>query len=534
LRVPPNQTTISLAMADARPQIGPGLTVGRYQILERLGTGGMGEVFLAQDTSLQRRVAIKVLSQHHLGSADLRERFAREARAVAAISHVNVVQVFDINEHDGRPYFVMEYLRGVDVAALLRSKRRLDPASAVAIGLAAALGLAEAAAAGVVHRDVKPGNLFLTDRGVVKVTDFGLAKGMSTNLGVALTVEGMTLGTPDYMAPEQGRGETVDTRADIYSLGCTLFHLLTGRPPFRAADERIAYPAVVARHIQKPPPHLDAEISPLPMGLSDLVLQMMSKDPAARPSYEATISSLQEIAADLGAAAHVSVPPPSPAPAAPPTAAAMTAETVHDLPLAPASLAPSEGAIQVPLSVPRWALLLTAVCLLLFLATGGLFLFLRPAPTRERPRSLEPSAGSGSGTGTGRAETARPVRRMVVVHIPSAGRIAVSDPVTPDEVRRHAADLAPLLRPRADVAAGLSLDGAREVVQRMGGRLPTTKEWFYIEASSDMRVLRQDCEWVDDGKTHKAKCFKGTRAVVRAVDRPYRNSLFRLDVPLDG
>src|SRR5262245_47000908 len=216
-------------------ELRPGTHVGSYRIEEQIGAGSMGEVYRAFDEALGRRAAIKILAEAHRASPELRERFLREARAVAAVEHPNVVHVFAVGEWDGRPYFAMEYLAGPDLGALLRTQGPLSDADTAAALHGAACGLREAAAAGVIHRDVKPSNLVVTGRGIVKVTDFGLAK--ATDIGPGLTQSGIVVGTPDYIAPEQARGDPLDQRADIYALGCTLFHLTSGNPPYRREEE---------------------------------------------------------------------------------------------------------------------------------------------------------------------------------------------------------------------------------------------------------------------------------------------------------
>src|SRR5215831_4829508 len=194
-------------MADVRP----GVKVGSYRIEEQLGVGAMGEVYRAVDEALGRRVALKILAEAHRDSSELHERFLREARAVAAVEHPNVVNIFAVGEWDRRPYFAMEYLPGPDLGAVVRRRGPLVDAETAAALLHAARGLREAAARGVIHRDVKPSNLVLTSRGEVKVTDFGLAK--ATDIGPGLTQSGIVVGTPDYIAPEQARGEPVGAPA---------------------------------------------------------------------------------------------------------------------------------------------------------------------------------------------------------------------------------------------------------------------------------------------------------------------------------
>lgn len=367
------------AESSSLPEVGT--VVGRYVILEHRGSGSMGEVLLAEDRMLGRKVAVKLLRQEHLARPDLRARFEREARSVAAINHPNVVQIFDTDSWEGRPFFVMEYLSGVDVAQLLDSAGRLEQGIAASIGVGAALGLAEAAAAGVVHRDVKPANLVVTERGQVKVTDFGLAKAARPFDGSAdLTLQGSTLGTPDYIPPEQARGEEVDSRADVYGLGCTLFHLFAGRPPFRYLDENCTYMDVVARHVTSPPPLLELEAPEVAPELAQLVLRMMAKEPARRPGYDEVVEILTPFATALptGSALYA----PAPHPVRPKTDAVVSTPTLVQgprrglLPLATGDLRPGPAALEVPRPLPGWAVALTVVSVLCALGAAGLYLFL--------------------------------------------------------------------------------------------------------------------------------------------------------------
>src|SRR5262245_15894539 len=260
----------------------------------------MGEVFRGIDTGLNRRVAIKLLSEKHRDSPELRQRFVREGRAVAAISHPNVVQVFATGSFDDRPYIAMELLDGQDLGSIVEKRGPLDSLTAAHAILDGAQGLCAAAKAGLIHRDVKPSNLVRLSDGRVKVTDFGLAKPVDPGAEPALTAMGVVVGTPDYIAPEQARGETIDERVDIYALGGTLYFLLTGVPPFRTgkpAEDK--YLKVVARHLRNPPPDAAQTNSSVDRELADITKQMMAKKPADRPSYGGLIERLSSLLARL-------------------------------------------------------------------------------------------------------------------------------------------------------------------------------------------------------------------------------------------
>jgi eukaryotic-like serine/threonine-protein kinase len=294
--------------------------LGPYEIRREIGSGGMGVVYEGWDARLARRVAVKTLWPALAQRAEARERFLREARAAAAVSHPNVTQIYDIGEEDGVVYFAMEFLDAPSLQQTLAEERTLAPRRIVAIARQAALGLRAAAERGIVHRDVKPSNLVLVRDGTVKVTDFGLAK--QSLVDGDLTLEGQTIGTPKYLSPEQASGGAVDVRSDIYSLGVTMYEMLAGRPPFEGATPM----EIMLKHVREPIPPLQQVLPSAPRALAALIQSMLSKQPAARPqSYDELIRSLDRIAqpdpAHAGArtlymprvASEVQAPSPAPA-----------------------------------------------------------------------------------------------------------------------------------------------------------------------------------------------------------------------------
>ncbi|HVV87355.1 MAG TPA: serine/threonine-protein kinase, partial [Kofleriaceae bacterium] len=364
----------------------PGTEIGPYRIDGVIGAGSMGDVFRAVDVGLNRGVAVKILSERHRESNELRARFTREGRAVAAISHPNVVQVFATGTYQDRPYIAMELLEGTDLASAVEARGPLPALSAARAILDAARGLHAASRAGLIHRDVKPSNLVLLADGRVKVTDFGLAKPVDPGSEPSLTALGVVVGTPDYIAPEQARGETIDERVDLYALGGTLYFLLTGIPPFRTgipAEDK--YLKVVARHLKNPPPDARDRNPAADPALSELARRMLAKKPAERPDYPSLIAELEQIVAILegrGAPA-VTIPPQasgsagrgSPTPfvggAAPLALDDETAAT-HRRARPPDSLggtrdAPVSGVR--PGGLPRWLVVLSVLSLAVF-ATG--------------------------------------------------------------------------------------------------------------------------------------------------------------------
>ncbi len=250
---------------------------GRYRLDEVIGRGGMSTVYRATDLSLDRVVAVKVAMDPLLERDPVyAARFKREARAAAALSHAGAVTVFDAGADGPTRYIVMEYVEGRDLSQILRDEGPLEPARAANIAEQVADTLAAAHGAGIVHRDIKPGNIMVSAGDRVKVLDFGIAH---TADAVTLTQTASVLGTAPYMAPEQAMGHPADARSDIYALGCVLYEMLTGKPPFMGEVAA----AVLHQHVRvapKPPRELNPSIPP---ALDALVLQMLAKDPADRP-----------------------------------------------------------------------------------------------------------------------------------------------------------------------------------------------------------------------------------------------------------
>lgn len=274
-----------------------GARFDHFELARPLGSGGMGAVFEAHDTSLDRRVAIKVLPPGLADSEELQERFVREARAQARLTSPHVARIYHIGrtpEAAGRTsmYFAMELVDGGDLERLAASAERMEPERARQLMLEVAAGLRDAHAAGIIHRDIKPSNLLLEKSGKLKIADFGVAKPVTSGSS-QITRDGDVVGSPLYMSPEQARGDTVDHRADMYSVGCTFFHLLTGKPPFDAKTPV----AVISKHLTEPPPSVTDLAPEVPKRLAAIVQQLMAKEPEKRyASYEALIAALEEAA----------------------------------------------------------------------------------------------------------------------------------------------------------------------------------------------------------------------------------------------
>lgn len=306
---------------------GPVVYGGRYELHRRLARGGMADVYLARDQLLDRPVAVKVLFPQYAADPSFVQRFRREAQDSANLNHPNIVGVYDWGEENGTYFIVMEYVAGRSLADVLRQEGALLPARAADIGIDMAAALGFAHKNGVVHRDVKPGNVLLASDGQVKVTDFGIARAISSTQEEDLTQAGQVMGTATYFSPEQAQGRPVDPRSDVYSLGVVLYEMVCGRPPFRGEDAL----AVAYQHVQEqptPPTQINGDVDAT---LEAIIIKCLSKSPQARyPSAEDLRADLRryregnQIAAPTAVAA-AAAPPPAEATAAIPVTSATAA-----------------------------------------------------------------------------------------------------------------------------------------------------------------------------------------------------------------
>jgi serine/threonine-protein kinase len=244
-------------------------TIGRYQILEKLGQGGMGVVYRAFDTLIERVVALKIISAPIEGNPEARERFIREARAAGQLSHPNIITIHDLGEHEGQPYLAMEFLEGEDLQTRMARPERMSLGRKIELAMNICYGLEYAHARGVIHRDIKPANIYITDNGAVKILDFGLARLLTSEL----TSSHMLMGTVNYMAPEQIRGERADHRADIFSVGVVFYELLAGRKAF-AGDSFASTLFKILNEVPEALPNIDAS---LPLELVAIVERALAK-----------------------------------------------------------------------------------------------------------------------------------------------------------------------------------------------------------------------------------------------------------------
>ena len=267
--------------------------IGGYKLIRRIGEGGMGEVYLAEQLTMHRTVALKILHGKWADDEEFRKRFLLEARAVGKLSHQNLIQVFDVGKYQGLYYFSMEFIDGVTADDLIRHDGQIPVEKALDICLQVCKALSYLAAHDIVHRDIKPANIMLTKEGQVKLGDFGF---IQSAFDSELMQEGTTIGTPDYISPEQARGErNLDVRSDIYSLGATLFHMLAGKTFFSGSCSK-----VMRDHIETTPPRIDTLRKDLPPDLVRLIEKMTAKQPIDRhQSPEELIKDLDMLRLDL-------------------------------------------------------------------------------------------------------------------------------------------------------------------------------------------------------------------------------------------
>ena len=440
-------------------QSSPRLLGGRYEIRSLIGRGGMAQVHLGRDTRLSRLVAIKILRVDLARDSVFQTRFRREAQAAASLNHPNIVAVYDTGEEavkgaDGKtvmvPYIIMEYVEGHTVKELLSDGTPVPIPEAVEIteGILAALSYSHAA--GLVHRDIKPGNVMLTNGGKVKVMDFGIARAIADSQAT-MTSANAVVGTALYLSPEQARGEKLDERSDIYSAGCVLFELLTGQSPF-SGDTAVS---LAYQHVSEPPPVPSSIAADVPPELDQVTLKALAKDPAQR------YSSAGDMAADLMRAAE-GLPITAPPVAAWETAT-MTAATVISQPLeqtramaypGPSRLdgtmvgaqtnqlsATSTGTIPVQPQKKKsksWIWVLLLILLAVALVAGAFWIFLRDTEPPEES-TIVPQGLIGMSQEEARAAIEEAQLTFVLVdRVPSndidAGFVAEVNPTSGTEV----------------------------------------------------------------------------------------------------
>jgi serine/threonine-protein kinase len=486
------------------------MILGAYRVEGTIGAGSMGEVFRGIDTGLNRRVAIKILSEKHRDSPELRARFVREGRAVAAISHPNVVQVFATGTYDERPYIAMELLDGTDLGTTVEKSGPLESLLAAHAVLDAAQGLAAASKAGLIHRDVKPSNLVRLSDGRVKVTDFGLAKPVEPGAEPALTAMGVVVGTPDYIAPEQARGERIDERVDVYALGGTLYFLLTAVPPFRTgkpAEDK--YLKVVSRHLRNPPPFA-AETNPsCDRELAELARAMMAKRPQDRPSYEDLVAQLRGIIARLDS---------------PVRAASVVPERARTAP----AVASSDGGLDLPPrpAIPGWIWFVTVACLALF--GVGLVMYLqRPPASGTTSGVVSPPPSDAAVTAADAPGAPVAVAGMVLIKKPDGSPWFYADP-RPLTRAAYQQVFAKHEQPgTADAPVVMvSYTEAKSYALTHGGRLLTGDEWLAASTTPGFIIEPGLSEWVES-IDEKKKTIRGQGKPQTRPDAKQKDVTFR-------
>jgi eukaryotic-like serine/threonine-protein kinase len=273
--------------------IDPGTLIDRrYEVLERVGSGGMADVYLAQDKLLGRKVAVKVLHHRFAEDQEFVERFKREASSAAGLSHPNVVSVFDRGEWDGTYYIAMEYLPGRTLKAIVRERGPLEPAAAIDVTVQILRAARFAHRRGVIHRDLKPHNVILDEEGRAKVTDFGIARAGASDM----TLTGSIMGTAQYLSPEQAQGHAVTEPSDLYAIGVVLYELLTGKVPFEGETAV----TIALQHISQPPPPPSQANPAVPAALDAVVLRALQKNPAERyQTADELIAALEQVRSTL-------------------------------------------------------------------------------------------------------------------------------------------------------------------------------------------------------------------------------------------
>jgi serine/threonine-protein kinase len=424
---------------------------GRYQLHEQLGQGGMGVVYRAHDTVLERVVALKLVAASYVDDPEMRERFFREARAAAHLTHKNIVTVYDLGEHDGRPYLAMEYLAGEDLQRRLARPEKMPFSRRLEVALEICDGVEHAHAHGIIHRDLKPANIYLAENGGVKILDFGLARPVASQL----THSNMLMGTINYMAPEQVRAERADQRSDIFSLGVVLYELFGGQKAFEG-DSVASTLYKILEDVPEPLPDLDSE---LPAALWKVVERALAK---SREDRYQQVSALRGDLQELVHPVSISVVPSSASwPAAAPTIAldasvrppSTPPPSIHppSIAAAPASVASTPAA-----SAPGRTGMFAAAAVVIIAVAGATWYVAHrnAAPPAEPPQAAESTSSIPASTPT---VPASPLPPAAPQSAPASASTASA--ATDAKPRAGEADRTAAARQAAETARGRMTEG---------------------------------------------------------------------------
>ena len=390
----------------------------RYEIVREIARGGMANVYLARDTKLDRAVAVKVLSAELSRDPSFVERFRLEAQAAANLNHPNIVSVYDWGQEQDTSFIVMEYVDGRTLRDLMRADRLVAPAQVADIGADIAAALASANRNGVVHRDVKPGNVLITPAGQVKVTDFGIARADGASDG--LTRTGAVMGTATYFSPEQAQGLPVDGRSDVYSLGVVLFEMLTGVAPF-TGDNPVA---VAYQHVREPVPRVSERVAGIPPELDQIIFTCLAKDPIDR--YQTADDLRADLLRFRSGQTLIGAP-----------ATAMVA-SVPDATRTMAAMPPAAGPTVIPPRKQSKGPLIAVIALLVVLIGVVAFLLLTQLGGDNVAGSVTVDNVVGQPEALARTTLENQGLKVVVVHRPNAnvpvGAVARQDPAAGTKV----------------------------------------------------------------------------------------------------
>jgi eukaryotic-like serine/threonine-protein kinase len=413
-------------MAEQKPDT---LVDDRYRLLSRLGTGGMAEVYLAEDQQLGRKIALKLLHRRFAEDPDFVERFRREARAAAGLQHPNVVSVYDRGTFDDTYYIAMEYLPGRSLKQLIRDEAPLDPKRAIDITIQILKAARFAHAHGIIHRDLKPHNVIVDDSDHAKVTDFGIARAGASDM----TETGSIMGTAQYLSPEQAQGHPVDVQSDLYSVGIILYEMLTGRVPFDAES-----PVTIAlKHVSEAPTPLRAINPDVPPELEQTVLWVLNKDPADRPADADQLITVLQHCREAIQNAHAGQHTASMAAVAAAGAAAGASAAIADGAMRAYRSQPTNGTGQVAVVAPEdesprrrgpWGWVLLVLLLIAAAAAAAYFLsrprqvVVPPVTGDSLPVARHVLQASHFQVGTARQASAKPAGTVIAQDPGSGGR----------------------------------------------------------------------------------------------------------------